>query len=113
MSGENNNIRDQILANARLVINPTTARQTNIDVVVFGSSGSFVAAVMLGTTPAIEGPEAATPDLATRKLLLASCELLTQYIPKLGAHQRNIHGGGVFDEDLVSAVLIEAQKLNP
>ena len=65
---------------------------------------------MVGLIPAIEGDKAPSPEAAIRKLLVATSELLNQYIPKVGAHQRNIHGGGVFDEDLISAEIQEAQK---
>ncbi|CAK3802942.1 Hypothetical predicted protein [Lecanosticta acicola] len=65
---------------------------------------------MVGVTPAIEAGQAATPEGALRKLLLATAELLNQYMPKLGSHQRVIHGGGVFDEDVINPDLIEAQK---
>jgi hypothetical protein len=73
-------------------------------------TGAYTGAVMLGTTPAIESAEATTPAAALHKLLLTTCELLNNFIPKLGAHQRNVHGGGVFDEDLISVELEEAQK---
>jgi hypothetical protein len=75
-----------------------------------GQSAGYTAAVMVGATPAVEGPEATTPDLAIRKLLTATCELLNMYIPKVGAHQRNIHGGGVFDEDFIKAGMVESGK---
>ena len=81
-----------------------------IDVVVFGNSNNYTAAVMLALTPAIEGEKAATMEGAMRKLLVATAELLNTYIPKVGDHQRNIHGGGVFDEDLISAEIVEARK---
>lgn len=58
----------------------------------------YIAAIMLGLKPAIEGDTAMTPEGGMRKLFLATCELLKNYIPKVGAHQRNIHGGGVYDE---------------
>ena len=77
----------------------------DLDVVVFGTSNNYMAALMVGLTPAIEGDPASSPDGALRKLLQSTCELLNTYIPKVGAHQRNIHGGGVFDE--VSAVKYE------
>lgn len=69
-----------------------------MDIVVFGPQGKYIAAIMVGLKPAIEGDQALNPEGAIRKLFLATCELLTVYIPKVGAHQRNIHGGGVFDE---------------
>ena len=69
-----------------------------MDVVVFGAPGEYIAAIMVGLVPAIEGDKAPVPEAAMRKLFLATCELLKTYIPKVGAHQRNIHGGGVFDE---------------
>ena len=76
---------------------------SDLDVVVFGEQlykqdSKFTAAVMVGLTPAIEGDPAPTPEAAMRKLFTSTCELLKMYIPKVGAHQRNIHGGGVFDE---------------
>ena len=79
----------------------TAATPTDLDIVIFGMTGAFTAAVMLGLTPAIEGPECTTPDMAMHKLLTATCELMNTFIPKLQGHQRNIHGGGVFDEDLI------------
>ncbi|KAK3617569.1 hypothetical protein LTR56_025185 [Elasticomyces elasticus] len=97
--------REQILANARFMLVPSTthtaSKPTDLDVIVYGQTGSFTAAVMLGLTPAIQGPEANTPDSAMHKLLTATCELLNTFIPKLASHQRNIHGGGVFDDDLI------------
>ena len=72
------------------------------DVVVFGSDKDFKAAVMVGLTPAIEGAATNTPEAAMRKLFTATSEMLCQFIPKLGAHQRAIHGGGLFDEDLIA-----------
>lgn len=69
-----------------------------MDVIVFGAPGEYVAAIMVGLVPAIEGDKALVPEAAMRKLFLATCELLKTYIPKVGDHQRNIHGGGVFDE---------------
>jgi hypothetical protein len=74
-----------------------------MDVVVFGAPGEYVAAIMVGLAPAIEGDKAPGPEAAMRKLFLATCELLKTYIPKVGDHQRNIHGGGVFDEVSVSS----------
>ncbi|KAK5737897.1 hypothetical protein LTR17_006335 [Elasticomyces elasticus] len=97
--------REQILANARFMLVPSTthtaSKPTDLDVIVYGQTGSFTAAVMLGLTPAIQGPEANTPDSAMHKLLTATCELLNTFIPKLSGHERNIHGGGVFDDDLI------------
>ena len=81
-----------------------------LDVVVFGHTSNYTAAVMVGLTPAIEGEKANSPEGAMRKLLIATAELLNEFIPKLGSHQRNIHGGGVFDEDMISAEMGEAQK---
>ena len=69
-----------------------------MEVVVFGTTGEYIAAIMVGLIPAIEGEKALVPEAAMRKLFLATCELLKTYIPKVGDHQRNIHGGGVFDE---------------
>lgn len=57
---------------------------------------------MVGLTPAIEGASTSTPEGAIRKLFTATAEMLAEFIPKLGAHQRVIHGGGAFDEDLVA-----------
>jgi hypothetical protein len=65
---------------------------------------------MVGLTPVIEGGAGTSPEVALRKLLMATCELLNTYMPKVGSHQRNIHGGGVFDEDAISSDLIGAQK---
>ena len=65
---------------------------------------------MSGLTPAIEGDKATSPEGAMRKLFLATSELLKAYIPKVGSHQRNIHGGGVFDEEMISAEIVEAQR---
>lgn len=82
----------------------------DLDVVVFGHTDKYTAALMAGLTPAIEGAQAPTPEGAMRKLFIATAELLNTYIPKVGAHQRNIHGGGVFDEDMISAEIVEAQR---
>ena len=82
----------------------------DLDVVVFGHTNEFTAALMAGLRPAIEGDKAPTPEGAMRKLLIATAELLNTYIPKVGTHQRNIHGGGVFDEDMISPEIIEARK---
>ncbi|KAK1064858.1 hypothetical protein LTR12_012263 [Friedmanniomyces endolithicus] len=105
MTNDYGTLRQQILANSHLMLVPSTthtaATPTNLNVVVFGQTGSFTAAVMLGLTPAIQGPEGNTPDMAMHKLLTATCELLNTFIPKLAGHQRNIHGGGVFDDDLI------------
>ncbi|KAK4550486.1 hypothetical protein LTR36_000065 [Oleoguttula mirabilis] len=79
-------LRQQIMANARLLIKPTgPSTATNLgdlDVVVFGYSSSFTAAVMLGLTPAVEGTEEKSPELAMNKLFLATCELLKLYLRK-------------------------------
>ena len=92
----------------------------NMDVVVYGTAPvgpfpapDYVAVLMVGLTPAIEGSKASSPEAALRKLLQATAELLKEYIPKVGAHQRAIHGGGVFDEDMISAEIIEAQRKGP
>jgi len=69
-------------------------------------SGAYTGAVMLGLTPAIEEGEGVTPEAAMHKLLTTTCELLNTYVPKLQGHQRNVHGGGVFDEDLIRKELI-------
>jgi hypothetical protein len=108
-----------------------TPRNDKIDVVVFGAGNEFIAAIMLGITPAVEGASGTTPEAALRKLLLATCELLDSFMPKVsfavstatlqmltvhpqvGSHQRNIHGGGVFDEDTISIELMQAQKKSP
>ena len=79
-----------------------------IEVVVFGTHPNFTGAIMVGLTPAIEGDASSSPEGALRRLLLATAELLAAFMPKVGSHQRNIHGGGVFDEDMVSPALIEA-----
>ena len=81
----------------------------DLDVVVFGHTNVYTAALMVGLTPAIEGATAPSPEAAMRKLFIATAELLNTYIPKVGAHQRNIHGGGVFDEDMISPEIVEAQ----
>lgn len=69
---------------------------------VFGAEKEFKAALMVGLTPAIEGGAALAPEAAIRKLLTATAEMLSEFIPKLGAHQRALHGGGLFDEDLIA-----------
>lgn len=81
-----------------------------IHIIIFGEGKAFTAAVMAGLTPAIEGEEASTPEAAMRKLMLTTCEMLKGYVPKVGAHQRVVHGGGVFDEDLITA---EIKKAGP
>lgn len=65
---------------------------------------------MAGITPVIEGGQPPTPEAAMRKLLVATAALLNTYIPKVGAHQRKIHGGGVFDEDLISLEIVQAAQ---
>ena len=65
---------------------------------------------MVGITPVIEGGTSTTPEAAMRKLLLATSELLNEVMPKLGAHQRAIHGGGGVDTDFLNQDLIDAQK---
>ncbi|KAM3423840.1 hypothetical protein BST61_g1238 [Cercospora zeina] len=116
-------LRTQVLANAKMLLKPAAGRhiasvdtsatlvehdgQPALDIVIFGSN-EYTAAVMNGLTPAIEGDPAQTPELALRKLLVATCELLQMFMPKVGSHQRNIHGGGVFDESLISPDLIKA-----
>ncbi|GIZ37072.1 hypothetical protein CKM354_000053500 [Cercospora kikuchii] len=124
MSSDNmSSLRTQALANAKMLLKPATARNiapvdtsatlvetdahSPLDVVIFGNN-EYTAAVMKGLTPAIEGETAPTPELAMRKLLIATCELLQMFMPKVGSHQRNIHGGGVFDESLISSDLIKA-----
>ncbi|KAK5163636.1 uncharacterized protein LTR77_010585 [Saxophila tyrrhenica] len=125
-------LRTQTLANARLLLRPRTPTSPTlsgntssatlvapptdtgeIDIVVFGKATDFTAAAMVGLTPAIEGETARTADQALSKLFAATCELLQMYIPKVGSHQRNIHGGGVFDEDMISPKIQEAQKKSP
>lgn len=90
-----------------------TSYYGNLDVVVFGSGSEFTAAVMVGLTPAIEGEKAPQPDAALRKLYTATTELLKEYIPKVGDHQRAIHGGGVFDEDMISSEIVDAKRKGP
>lgn len=103
---------------------------SDLDVVVFGHI-DYTAAITVGITAAVEvrslelpmspvvadaflrpqGPPANSPEGAIRKLLTTTCELLNTFMPKVGSHQRNINGGGVFDEDLINADhLIEAQR---
>ena len=65
---------------------------------------------MVGLTPAIEGDAAPTPESAMRKLLNSTAEMLAMFIPKVGAHQRNIHGGGVFDEDLIAGEIMAQRR---
>lgn len=89
---------------------PTTTHHSELEMVVVGHIGQYRAMVMLGTTPAIESEPGPTPESAVRKLFLATAELLTNYIPAMGGHQRNIHGGGVYDEDLISGKLSEVIK---
>lgn len=83
---------------------------SDLDVVIFGHAPYLTAAVMVSLIPAIEGVEAVSHEQALRKLLNATSELLAQYVPKVGAHQRVIHGGGVFDDDLISEDIKEAQR---
>jgi len=52
--------------------------------------------------PAIESTECANPEAAIRKLLLTSCEMLNSFAPRMGGHQRAIHGGGVFNDDFIN-----------
>ena len=80
-----------------------TDHNDDLDVVIFGeqtkqNEGTYTAALMAGLTPAVEGGTGRSPEGAMRRLLLATCELLKMYMPKVGAHQRNVHGGGVFNE---------------
>lgn len=87
---------------------PGAKARGDLDIVIFDAdtaSTRYIAALMVGLTPAIEGGEGGSPEAALRKLLVATTEILKEYIPKVGAHQRNIHGGGVFDEDMISAEL--------
>jgi len=41
-------------------------------------------------------------DMALRKLLTVICQLLMRYAPKFFTRQHPVHGGGVFDEDMIS-----------
>jgi len=82
----------------------------DLDVVVFGQTGRYVAALMAGLIPAIEAEPAPSVEAAMRKLMSSTAEMLHTFIPKIGSHQRNIHGGGVFNESLLSPELLEAQK---
>ncbi|EME47088.1 hypothetical protein DOTSEDRAFT_20897 [Dothistroma septosporum NZE10] len=137
MSTELRGLREQIFANAKLMIHPSTistyaAADSNtrlpsqqssatlvaspyppagdLDIVIFGDGSSYTAALMVGITPVIEGGTSTTPEAAMRKLLLATSELLNDVMPKLGAHQRTIHGGGGVDTDYLNRDLIDAQK---
>ncbi|KAK4505906.1 hypothetical protein PRZ48_003871 [Zasmidium cellare] len=97
---------------ATLVTSSTTTgssatRPDNLEVVVFGDGNEFKAAVVSGIQPVIEGATASAPEGAVRKLLMSTCELLNTIMPKLGSHQRNIHGGGVVDEDFLSRDLLD------
>ncbi|KAF2162041.1 hypothetical protein M409DRAFT_27421 [Zasmidium cellare ATCC 36951] len=98
---------------ATLVTSSTTTTGTsttspaNLEVVVYGDGSEFKAAVVCGIYPVIEGATGISPEGAMRKLLLSSSELLNTIMPKLGSHQRNIHGGGVVDEDFLSRDLID------
>lgn len=107
MSSDATSAREQILANARLMLRPSPGTATpashvdsntsqstlvppsnaaftgDIDVVVFGPPARFKAAVMVGLIPAIESEVSATPEGALRKLLESTCELLAKYIPKV------------------------------
>ena len=107
MPNESTHIREQTLANARLLLRhstntPTQAHATadrsdisqmtlvpthtgdlDLDVVVFGSSNSYTAAVMVGLTPAIEGEAGKSSEGAIFNLFTATCELLKMYIPKV------------------------------
>ncbi|QIX01751.1 hypothetical protein AMS68_007268 [Peltaster fructicola] len=115
-------LREQILANARFLLRfpPSQSNDGVIDdlfpgdgdlhVVVSGESTRVRAMVMLGVQPAIEGGEATSPESALRKLLVAVAEIMSLYIPKIGDHMRNIHGGGIFDVDLIASELKEGQK---
>lgn len=105
-------------ANAKMLLNPRVASNLSsndstttllgtvtdgaLDIVVFGRGSEFVAAVMDGLTPAIEGEAGPTPEVAMRKCLMTTCELLKEYIPKVGEHHRNVPGGGVFKADIIS-----------
>lgn len=80
-----------------------------------------------GIAPALEGATSTSPEGAMRKLLLATSEFLDTIMvstgqseprlsagltsfalkPKVGSHQRNIHGGGVVDEDFISRDLLD------
>ncbi|EMC96527.1 hypothetical protein BAUCODRAFT_24286 [Baudoinia panamericana UAMH 10762] len=133
MATDFDSLHKQIIANAEFLLGSDTisaAKDTRdgLNVVVFGTNAAYTGAVVIGLRPAIEGPECSTPHLALARLLTTTCELLARYVgpqnlrravsliiersyvPKLSAHQRNIHGGGVFDEDLISPELVEVQK---
>nr|POE53294.1 hypothetical protein CFP56_28516 [Quercus suber] len=86
----------------------------DLDIVVFGKGSGYTAAVLVHASPALEGAAERTPEAALRQLLLASAEVLEQYIPKLAGHQRTLHeAGGIFDEDMIAPSLTEAKlKLN-
>lgn len=65
---------------------------------------------MLGVNPAIEGGEAPTLEGALRKLLIATSEMLHLFMPKLGSHQRNIHGGGKSRPILLLTALLTLRR---
>lgn len=88
--------------------NNTAGYSPTPNIVVFGTAGTFTAAVMMGPAPAIEGGAGVTPEVALRKLLLTTAEVLDMYMPKVGAHSRNVHGGGIFDVDLLRQDVVEA-----
>ncbi|KAF7194068.1 hypothetical protein HII31_04589 [Pseudocercospora fuligena] len=124
-------LRSQIFANAKLMLGAKDGQRaasnlpssdtsatlvggepvnsSDIDIVIFSDNGKYTAAIMVRMTPAVEGPQCPTPEASLLKLLNATCELLNAHMPKLGSHQRNIYGGGVYDEDFISSELIEAQ----
>ncbi|KAK4631852.1 hypothetical protein CLAFUW4_02690 [Fulvia fulva] len=138
MSTELRGLREQILANAKLMIHPSTISNTaagalpntrlpsrqssttlvapsyppsgELDILVFGDGSTYTSAIMVGITPVIEGGTSTTPEAAMRKLLLATSELLNEVMPELGAHQRAIHGGGGVDTDFLNQDLLDAQK---
>jgi hypothetical protein len=62
--------------------NTLTNNLAEIEVAVFGAD-KYIGAVMVGLTPAIEGPECATPEIALRKLFTTVCEVLALHIPKV------------------------------
>jgi hypothetical protein len=79
-----------------------TGNEAQLDVVVFGRGSEFIAAVMEGLMPAIEGEAGVNPEVAMRKLFLTTCELLKEYLPKVGEHHRNVPEGGVYKVDRIS-----------
>lgn len=82
-----------------------------LEIVIYGKSNRFTAAVMVGLRPAIEGPQSTTPSYALKNLLLATGRLLNRYVPKIDdAHQRHIRGGGVFDNEFINQEIIAEKE---